>query len=208
LVSALLAGCASTDLEGSDRGVLMPTVRAVFDLSEGGEGDQDSGPMRFDHGFELAATGASDSMVLDGVVGGPGDVSYQALHGSALYRVGFDGRRAAVHGLVGVGVDRVELTDNPLVRGEEGYAGPMVGVEAELRVRDWFAPYLRLTTQVMDQGAFSQQFEIGARFPTCSAADVLVAWRSWDAEYEDLARTGQDLEVDWRGFVLGFGLRF
>ncbi len=211
LLPALGAACASTDLEGSDRGLVFPTVRAVFDLDEEEGTEQDAGRMAFSHAFEVSVTGVSDSMRVGGVGpggGGSADVSYEALQGAALYRVGVAGRRAAVHGLVGVGFDRVDLSGDPLARGSEGYAGPMVGVEGELRVQDWFVPYLRLTAQMMDQGVVSQQFEVGLRVPTCSAADVTLAWRSWDAEYAELASTGQDLEVDWRGVVLGFGLRF
>lgn len=203
-----LAACASSDVNGRDKDRLFPMARVVLDLDEPrgepGEPPYRDSHRRFRQGLELEVSGTAGDFVLDN---GVGPTDYTVVHGSAAYRAGFAGSRVQGFGLVGLAIDRIDLSGNALATNDESFFGPMFGFEGRLRVRDWFSPYLRLTGFLMEQGSFAEQFETGVVFTPGERFEGFVAFRRWEAEYGDAAPFGRDLQLEWRGLVLGFGVR-
>lgn len=198
----MVAACESSDVRGHDKDRVFPTLRVVFETPEPEvEGER---PGRFRQGLEIEASGTAGNFELDG---GVGATDYRVLHGSAAYRFGFAGSRAQFFGLVGVGIDRLDLSDNPVATTEESFFGPMFGFEGRFLVREWMSPYVRLSGFVLEEGSHGSHLEAGLLFPAFERTEAFVAFRRWRTEYGNAGPFGRDLDLEWRGVVLGFGMR-
>ncbi|MEZ6038411.1 MAG: hypothetical protein R3F29_13085 [Planctomycetota bacterium] len=206
-VAVGLSSTACSNIEGRANDRLFPTARVIFDLNEGGLAEPaepgEKARRRFFHGFEFSGTGTQGSFRLDDNLG---RADFQIVNGSALYRFGVQGRRGYFHGLVGVSLDNLSVDDNPTVDISESYFGPLIGFEGRVRLRDWLHPYMREQASFLEEGSFSNQWEIGMMFTPAPEFDLFAAYRRWDGYYGDAGPNGRDLDLEWRGVVLGMVL--
>lgn len=210
VAATLLAGISSTacttEVEGRAKDRIFPTGRVIFDLDEGAPAEPKEGERgrRFFQGFEFNGTGTRGDFVLDK---GLGRADFRILNGSVAYRFGVQGRRGYFHGLVGLSLDALRVDNNPTVDISETYFGPMFGFEGRIRLRDWLHPYMREQISFLEQGSNSNQWEIGLMFTPIERVDFFAAFRRWDGYYGDAAPNGVDLDLEWRGVVLGAVVR-
>ena len=223
-----LVGCHTTgtfrDIEGRDRGMLLPTGRVRVNLLP--KKDDGTSSRKRVFCIEASATGGQGEFDIDllagqtisvngGMISGPTTVrtEFTMFEASVAVRSGTRSDRFNFHGIVGLGYHetRLKLTSGTtrLDKSIDSF-GPLLGVHIGFEATKWLEIYTRGSILLLDIDQFnlsqSLQVEVGAQFNLSDAISLIAAYRWWRLEQESLSAT--DIDIGAGGFVVGVVIRF
>jgi len=223
-VLVVLVGCVtSKDIEGSDNGLLYPTIRGTVDLlRKPAPAPNRSQPLFAVEGGFTGGNGSFTEPLGTGQIlrldeslfQGPGDVriDFRMREATLLVRAGKRlHQRINIEGIGGLGYNYFKVKANDGVefdRKSFERFGPVLGVRLGWQALSWLEIYGRGTYLFLGPDNSSEQLEFGADFRVCNTVHLFLAYRLWRYQQEEIFESEADIDIRTDGIVLGLELRF
>lgn len=201
LLSVALLGCASgTEIRGGDHGLILPALRARWDLRAPPPVD-DPTRFRFTPAVEAELAQAK---------GGRDALSYRVVSGQVVFEPAMRWQQVRVAPLLGLAYDDIRAAESGQSTGVASL-GAALGVEASWCGWSWAEPYVRFADAVGPDFE-TRRFEAGLEFPIAPPAHFQIAYCRQTSDAYDgggwFALIQDRATVLAEGVHLGLALRF